>query len=220
MPSPISIAEPQSAANDTLTVQTLHMQLERMRAMHYRYSELFYQLTIVAIMTLVFMTMASMTNALRGSVLLMPFFVIYTGVQSAYFLTYVIFARVYAAGLEQRINRLLADDLLIAHRQEAAYLFPLDGPQFAGVQFRLRQTFIGFMTIHFWLLGAAIIALASYRAWQLLPELAGEFPPVRYYFWALGAWSLLHLIYLVWYFGTRYYERRIEKIVRDAYQTD
>jgi hypothetical protein len=219
MPSPISVDEPQRTSQ-ALMLQMLHMQLERMRSMLYKYSELFYQLVAIGIITIILMTIASMTEALRATVLLIPFFVIYLGAQSAYFLTYVIFARVYATGIEQRINHLLQSDVLIAHRQEAAYLFPLGGAQFAGVTLRLRQTFIGFITIHFWIIGGAAIALACYRAWQLLPEFAGEFPPARYYFWALGAWGLLHLVYLVWYFGSRHYERRIKQIVRDAYGTD
>ena len=221
MTSPISIHEPKPlATSPALRLRTLHMQLERTRAMLHKYSEMFYQFIIVGQLTIILMAMASMTVSLRATALLIPFFVIYIGVQSAYFLTYVIFARVYAAGIEQRINHLLEDDVLIAHRQEAAYLFPLGGAQFAGVPFSLRQTFIGFMTIHFWLTGGACIALSAYRAWQLLPELAGEFPPARYYFWALGAWALLHLVYLIWYFGSRHYEQRIKEIVRDAYQTD
>ncbi|MBA3439576.1 MAG: hypothetical protein H0T92_06885 [Pyrinomonadaceae bacterium] len=197
--------------------ETLHKQLERMRAMLYKYSDLFYKLIVVGIIMIILMAVAGMTETLRATVLMIPFFTIYIGVQSAYFLTYVIFARVYATGIEKRLNRHMQDDVLIAHRIEAEYLFPLRGPQFAGVPARFGQTFIGFLTIHFWLLGAGVIALSAYRAWQLLPALAGEFPPVRYYFILLGAWSVLHLVYLVWYFGARRYERRIMEVVAGAY---
>ncbi|MGB7924877.1 MAG: hypothetical protein WCF57_16675 [Pyrinomonadaceae bacterium] len=179
MTSPASIDEtPQSAASAAaLKLQTLHAQLERMRSMLDKYSEMFYQFVLAGIIAIILMTMASMTVALRATALLIPFFVIYIGVQSAYFLTYAILARVCATGIEQRINRLLEDDVLPVR----------------------DQNFTGFMTIHFWLTGGAIIMLSAYRAWQLLPELAGEFPPLRYYFWALGAWALLNLVYLVWY---------------------
>jgi hypothetical protein len=220
MLSPVQTNEAQAAAHPALLFQTLHAQLERMRAMHYKYSDLFYQLIVLGIVLLILMAAASMTQTLRAVVLLIPFFIIYIGVQSAYFLTYVVWARIYATGLEQRLNHLLETEALIAHRQEAAYLFPLDEPQFAGVTPRLRQSFIGFITIHFWLLGAAAIALSLYRAWQLYEDLMREFPPVCYYFIALGAWALLHLIYLVWYFGARQHERRIMKIVSDAYGTN
>lgn len=197
--------------------QALHLQLERMRAMLYRYSDLFYKLIVVGILAIIVMAMASITETLRAAVLMIPFFTIYVGVQSAYFLTYVIFARIYATGIEKRLNRIMQDDTLIAHRIEATYLFPLGGSQFAGVPARFSQTFIGFITIHFWLLGAGVIALSAYRAWQLLPALAEEFPPTRYYFVVLALWSLLHLVYLVWYFGARRYERAIMSIVAEAY---
>ncbi len=202
-----------------LQFQALHSQLERVRAMQHRYSDLFYKLVTLAVVALILMAAASMTDALRSVALLVPFFVVWVGVQSAYYLTYVVLARVYAVGLEQSLNELLGGDALIAHRLEASYLFPLGGPQFAGVPLRADQTFIGFITIHFWLLGAAAIFLASYRAWQLLPLVERDFPPAAYYFPALIAWALLHLVYLGWYFGTRYHERRAMQIVRDAYGT-
>ncbi len=207
------------AAPSALPLEVLNMQLERMRAMLYKYSELFYRLIVLGVVALTLMAMACMTDTFRAVALVIPFFTIYLGVQSAYFLSYVVFARVYATGIEKRINRMIADDALIAHRLEAAYLYPLDAAQFAGVPTRLGQSFIGFITIHFWLTGAAVIALAAYRAWQLLPALTLQFPPLRFYFPALTLWSLFHLVYLVWYFGARRDERRIEKLVSEAYAT-
>lgn len=205
---------------DSRTFQTLHMQLERMRAMHYKYSDLFYKLITLGVVTLLVLTIASLTDSLRAAALLIPFFTIYVGVQSAYFLAYVVFARVYATGIEKRINEMLRADVLIGHRIEAAYLFPLAGPQFAGVAPRFGQTFIGFITIHFWILGAAAIGLAAYRAWQLSPELETVFPPAAYYLPALAVWSAFHLLYLVWYFGTRRYELAIMNVVTEAYRTN
>ncbi len=200
--------------------QTMHMQLERMRAMHYKYSDLFYKLIIISLIVIILMAVASLTETLRATVLMIPFFTIWVGVQSAYFLTYTTFARVYATGIEQRINQLLKRDILIAHRIEASFLFPLAGPQFAGVPARFGQTFIGFLTLHFWILGTAIIGLSTYRAWQLLPELEPEFAPAGYYLWALTVWAVLHLVYLVWYFGTRRYDQAIMNIVSEAYGAD
>ncbi len=214
----MSIKQPTDTPFDP-SLEILHRQLERMRAMLYKYSELFYKLIVLGVVALILMAVASMTETFRAVALIIPFFTIYLGVQSAYFLSYVVFARVYATGIEKRINRMLADDALIAHRLEAAYLYPLDGAQFAGVPARFGQSFIGFITIHFWLTGAAVIALASYRAWQLLPALTLEFPPLRFYFPALILWSVLHLVYLVWYFGARRDERVIESVVGKAYGT-
>lgn len=216
MASPTAV--PENVLIET-RMQVLHAQLERMREMLGRYFGLFFQLVKLAIVALIIMTMASMTDTFRATVLLMPFFIIWVGVQSAYYLTYVVFARVYATGIEQRINRLLQEDVLIAHRIEAEYLFPLGGAQFAGVPLRADQTFVGFITIHFWLLGGTALLLSAYRSWQLLPALAREFPPVEFYFAALIGWSILNLVYLLWYFGTRRHEQRIMQIVGDAYGT-
>ena len=74
-------------------------------------------------------------------------------------------------------------------------------------------------TLQFFALGAGVITLAAYCAWPLLPVLTAEFPPVRYYFPTFGLWSLVHLVYLVWYFGTRRDERAIMRVVADAYGT-
>lgn len=200
-------------------LRVMHAQLERMRAMHYKYSDLFYNLITLAVVALVIMAAASFTDTLRATALLIPFFTIWVGLQSAYYLSYTIFARVYATGIEEEINRVIGADTLVGHRIEAEYLFPLRGRQFAGVPLRIAQTLIGFLTIQYWILGTVVIALAAFRAWQLLPALAQEFPPVAFYFYALAAWSLLHLVYLVWYFATRRYERAIMRIVSDAYGT-
>lgn len=216
MTTPPPMSQP-PAPHEELRYHALHAQLERMRAMHYKYSDLFYKLIALAVVVLILLAVASVTETLRASVLIIPFFVVWVGVQSAYFLTYVVLARVYATGIEKALNALLGGDLLIAHRLEASYLFPLDGPQFAGVPMRSDQTFIGFITIHFWLLGAAVIAVAAYRAWQLIPSLEIAFPPVSFYFPTLVAWALLHLVYLYWYFGTRYHEGRIMEIVGESY---
>jgi len=187
--------------------------------MQHRYTDLFHRLISTGIFALILLAAASITDAFRAAALLVPFFVIYIGAQSAHFLTYVVLARVYAVGLEKAINELLEGDVLIAHRLEASYLFPLGEPQFAGVPLRADQTYNGFITIHFWVLGAVAFALASYRAWQLLPALETQFSPLAFYFPALIAWSLLHLVYLFWYFGTRYHEQRVRRIVSDAYDT-
>jgi hypothetical protein len=214
-----SIAQPDSE-HVTQVWQTLHYQLERLRRMQHRYSDLFFELIVLSVILIILMTAASLTDTLRGVVLLIPFYVIYAGVHSAYLLSHIIVARVYATGIEQRINQLLKDDLLIAHRLEAVFLFPLGRKHFGGISLGLQQTLFGFMTIHLCVLGVAVTGLSVYRAWQLYEELMREFPPVCYYFIALGAWALLNLAYLVWYFTSRHYEHRLKEIVSASFGTE
>lgn len=217
--TPAPAAAPGTSASAGLQYRALLEQLGRMREVQGRYFDHFYRLVYFAMAALALMAAASMTNALRSVALLIPFFVIWVGVKSAYYLTYVVFARVYATGIEKAVNQILGGDVLIAHRIEADYLFPLNGEQFAGVPLRAEQTFIGFITIHYWLFGAAAVLLGAYRAWQILPDVERTFPPAGYYFPALIFWALLHLVFLAWYFGTRYHERAAERVVADAYGT-
>lgn len=191
-----------------------------MRAMQYKYTKLFFYLVMSSVLWLTLMAAAAMTETLRAVALLIPFFTIYIGVLSAYYLTYTFAARVYATSFEQQVNRALGRDVLIAHRVEAARVFPLGSAQFAGVVPRIGQTYIGFITIHFWLTGAVAIALSAYRAWQILPEITNTFPPARFYFHALIVWSLFNLLYLVWYFAVRRYDRVMIGIVSELHGTN
>lgn len=226
MPSnvtPINAAVERAATPQDFTpgaLPVLQAQLDRMRGMLYNYSAFFYKLITLAVVVLLIMAAASMTETLRAVVFLIPFFTIWVGTQSAYYLTYTIFARVYATGLEKTINRLLGQDILIAHRIEANYLYSLNEPQLSTVQVRVRQTYIGFITVQFFILSVFVIGLSAFRAWQLTPLVAPEFPPVRFYFPALILWSLFHLVYLVWYFATRYYQKRIMQVVGEEYEVN
>jgi len=202
------------------TLPVLQAQLDRMRGMLYNYSALFYRLITLGVVMLIVMAAASMTDALRSVVFLIPFFTIWIGTQSAYYLTYTIFARIYATGIEKTINRHFGQDVLIAHRIEANYLYSLNEPQISAVQLRLKQTYIGFITLQFFILSAFVIGLSAYRAWQLIPLIEADFPPVRFYFPALILWSLFHLIYLFWYFGTRSYQKRIMRVVGKGYDVN
>ncbi|MCP9494008.1 MAG: hypothetical protein MSG64_06060 [Pyrinomonadaceae bacterium MAG19_C2-C3] len=206
-----------SSVADERTLPVLQAQLDRMRGMLYNYSAIFYRLITLGVVVLIAMAAASMTETLRGVAFLIPFFTIWVGTQSAYYLTYTIFARVYATGIEKAINRHFGQDVLIAHRIEANYLYPLGEPQISTVQMRLKQTYIGFITVQFFILSAVIIGLSAYRAWQLIPFVASELPPILFYFPALILWSLFHLIYLFRYFGTRHYQRRIMRVVGEGY---
>lgn len=206
-----------SHITDEQTLPVLQAQLDRMRGMLYNYSAIFYRLITLGVVVLIAMAAASMTETLRAVAFLIPFFTIWVGTQSAYYLTYTIFARVYATGIEKAINRHFGRDVLIAHRIEANYLYSLNEPQISTVQMRLKQTYIGFITVQFFILSAFVIGLSAYRAWQLIPLLETDFPPVRLYFPALILWSLFHLVYLFWYFGTRSYQKRIMRVVGEGY---
>ncbi len=189
----------------------LSAQLRRMRAMNFKYHALFFRQINFWIAVNVVLLIASLLEPLRPAVLLVPFLVLYAAMQGAFHFHYIVFARRFARALEQKINRLNGNDVLIAHKLEEAYLFPLDAPRFVGVSLGNPLTFFSAITFHYGIAGTLLWALSLYRAWQLLPQLAPNFPPLNFYLPVTIAWTLANMLYLAWYFIGQRDEKRVEQ---------
>lgn len=98
---------------------------------------------------------------------------------TAFHFHFILFARRYARALEQKLDQLNGNNALTAHRLERAYLFPLDAPRFVGVSLGNPLTFFFAITFHYGIAGTLLWALALYRMWQLLPQLAPNFTPLN-----------------------------------------
>jgi len=75
--------------------------------------------------------------------------------QTAFDATYLIFSRQYASRLERWINVRLGREVLVAHRIEDVYLFPLDTPKAVTFTFD-RFSWFGFMTALSTVIGAGV----------------------------------------------------------------
>jgi hypothetical protein len=200
-------------------LRVLQAQLERMRGMHYGYYVQFFQAShLFTVLTLLNLAV-SLYHPLRAAILVLPFFIVYAGFFCAYLLTYNLFARIYATALEKKINGLLGGEFLVAHKMEEAYIYRTPGPKFVALDLGQPYTFIGASTISFTVGGVLTYILAAYRAWQLLPDLAGRYAPLHFYWPLLAVWTIGHLIYLVWFYVGGKPERTIAAIVNDAYGT-
>lgn len=191
----------------------LHAQLRRMRAMNFKYHALFSRQINFWIAMNVGLLVASLFEPLRAAVLLIPYLVLYAAMQGAFHFHYIIFARRYARALEQKLNQLSGNDVLIAHKLEDAYLFPLDAPRFVGISFRNPSSFFSAITFHYGIAGTLLWAFALYRASQLIPLLAANFAPLNFYLPATIAWTLANLLYLVWHFIGQRDERRVQNLL-------
>ena len=189
----------------------LHAQLRRMRAMNFKYHSLFFRQINFWIAMNVVLLLASLLEPLRAAVLLIPYLVLYAAMQGAFHFHYIIFARRYARALEQKLNQLNGNNALIAHKLEEAYLFPLDAPRFVGVSLGNPLTFFSAITFHYGIAGSLLWALAVYRAWQLLPQLAPKFAPLNFYLPVTLVWTLANILYLAWHFIGQRDEKRVEE---------
>ena len=199
--------------------RVLQAQLERMRGMHYGYYIQFFQAAhLFTVLTLLNITV-SLYHPFRAAIFVLPFFIVYAGFFCAYLLTYNLFARIYATALEKKINSLLGGDFLVAYRMEDVYIYQTPGPKFVALDLTRPYTFISASTLSFTVGGGLTYALAAFRAWQLLPELAPRYAPLGLYWPLLVVWTLGHLAYLIWFYVGGKPEKTIAAIVNDAYGT-
>lgn len=195
----------------------LARQLERMRGMLYGYYSQFFQAIHLFTVLILAIVALSLLPQMRALILALPFFVIYAGSFCAYLITYNFFARIYAAALEQRINSILGEEVLVAHRMEDVFIYKPASPKFVAFDLTAPSTAISAITVSYTLAGIILIIIGAYRAVQLLPGLIPRCPLLKAYWPTLIVWGLLHLVYLLWYFLTAKQEKQIDKIVRDAY---
>jgi hypothetical protein len=194
-----------------MTNRILHAQLRRMRAMNYRYHALFFRQINFWIAMDVILLAASLLEPLRTAVLLVPYLTLYAAMQGAFHFHYIIFARRFARALEKRLNQANGSEVLIAHKLEEEYLFPLDASRLVGLSFGSPLSFFSAITFHYGMAGSLLWGLALYRSAQLIPQFVSGFAPLSVYVPATVIWTAANMLYLAWYFIGQRDERRIER---------
>jgi hypothetical protein len=130
--------------------------------------------------------------------------------QTAFDASYLLFSRHYAAHLERFLNGRVGVEVLVAHRMEDAYLFPLDQRKVVTLAFGPGFTWFGFMTVFYTVLGIAFYVLGVGLSLGVLNRM--ESPLV-------GAAYLAFLVVLTgaalgvgwWWFAAGEGERRLAK---------
>jgi hypothetical protein len=170
-------------------IRLLSEQLGRMRGMLYGYSDLFFRRIRDWALVSMGLLLLSMGDIVPGAVILVPFVVPFAFLETAYLFWYTVFARRFAARLERRLNELMGEDVLIAHRLEAAYFHPPDAPRIAALSFGNPLGMMSMATVGY-TLGAAILWSAG---------LAGTLDRAPSWVTAAAiAWTLGIAAYLVW----------------------
>lgn len=184
----------------------LNDQLVRMRGMLYGYSALFFaRIRDWAMVTLALLVIGS-TDVAPAAVAFVPFLVPFAFLETGYLFFYTVFARRYAERLERRINNLLGDEVLIAHRLEAAYFYPPDAPKVAALSFGNLAGFVSASTIGY-TVGAGLLWIAGFTG--LLEFADGLTGLAPFLVPAALVWTAAIAGYLVWTFLTRHDERRL-----------
>jgi len=205
-----------------LRYDALTRQLERMRGMQAAYFGRFFWWVILTLGAMMYLQ----TQVEFWSMALLPFLVITAGVQASFYLYYVDFARLHARALEEKINRLLGEETLIASRLEDVYFYPLDAAKFSGFSFARPLGFFSGYTLHWcgvW--GLFFLSGVYYTLWFISNEVATQFDVKAafmyvMYFCALAIWMTLNLGYLAWYYRRRREEKAMGKVLAKYLEED
>ena len=197
-------------------LRILEAQLGRVRAMLYRYYELFFRFTGAGLVAVGALFIGAFWPPTQAAAMLLPFVILYVGFHASYLFSFVIFARTFAAALERRINRDLGAELLVAHRLEEVYFGATGDPRLVAASLRRPAAFISAETWHFTVVGAALFVVSVFMGSATIRPF-GE-PWANWYVPVVVGWALLNGAYLAWHFLARRDQRRIEAILAAAYE--
>jgi hypothetical protein len=196
-------------------IALLEAQLTRMRAMIFRYYELFFRFINAGLVAIGALFVLAFVPQTQAAALLLPFVILYVGFHAASLFSYVIFGRTYAAAIERRLNTIVGDDILVAHRLEAVYFGSPADRRIVAASLRRPLTMLAAETWHFTIAGAALFAVGVLLG-NLTAARLGEPWSTMYVPIAVG-WAVVNGAYLAWYFIVRRDQRAMERILEEAY---
>jgi hypothetical protein len=192
----------------TLTIAA--QQLGRMRGMTGMYHRrFFFDINVTTVLVLVLLVVGWWS--VPEAFLLVPVVALIGAVQTAFDASYLIFARTYAARLEQSINTTIGDDILVAAELEHVYLFPLKTRKVVTIPMDGSFSWFSFVTVFYTLIGVAAFGFGLALGWDVLRS----GPP------ALGTTYLILVVGLAvaavatggWWFIGGEGERRLNRVL-------
>lgn len=189
--------------------QTAVQQLGRMRGMTRYYHERFF----ADIRTSTFASMALFVIGWWGigeAFLLIPIVALLGATLTAFDASYLIFARHYAAKLEDDINRDLGSEVLLAAKLEDSYLFPLNQTKLVTASLSPFSWF-SFMTLFFTALGVMAYAFGLALGLPVLTDHGGAW--LAWYLTLLAVVTWAALFVGAWWFVGGAGEKRLADIL-------
>ncbi len=192
-------------------------QLERMRGMNAAYHRRFFSDIRFSVVAVLLLLLAG-AEWERWLFLAVPFLALLGAVQTAFDASYLIFSRQYAARLERYLDERLDTNLLVAHRLEDAYLFPLDARKVVTLAFGRGFTWFGFMTLFFTLVGILAYLVGLGLTLDVLTD-HGSTSLAATYLGTLFGLTILALVVGGWWFVGGEGERRLRTILDETFGT-
>ena len=185
---------------DEITI--LNNQLSRMRSMNkYYHDQFLFDVRILFFFTIIFHYLALTNNM---AYMLIPFISLFGSVLLAFHAHYLIFSRNYSEFIEIKMNKIIGNDVLIAHKLENKYLFPINDKNIVVAKLGSVFTWFGFVTLFI-----TFIGISSY-VYSIVRLLNTDINTNYYVF--IGLITLITLIIGIWWFLLGNGEKRLEKV--------
>ena len=183
-------------------INILNSQLTRMRHMNnYYHKQFLLDVRLLFFSGIIFFYLGS-TN--ETAYLVIPYISLFGSVLLAFHAHYLIFSRNYSQFLEEKINKINGNDILIAHKLENTYLFPIQENKIVVAKLGKEFTWFGFFTLFITFLG---ISLYSFTV-RLLIIMEYD---VNYFIF-LGLTTLVTLFFGIWWFLLGNGEKKLKKV--------
>ena len=148
-------------------VNVLADQLGRMRGMTRYYHERFFADTRFVTIAIILLLIAGW-EVTAEAFLLVPVVALIGANQTAFDASYLVFARTYAERLEAAINETHRANGLVAAKLEDRYLFPLSETKIVTIPLSGSQTWFGWITIFYTVLGVTAFVSGLALGWPTL----------------------------------------------------
>ena len=185
---------------DEITI--LNNQLSRMRSMNkYYHDQFLFDVRILFFFTIIFHYLALTNNT---AYMLIPFVSLFGSVLLSFHAHYLIFSRNYSEFIEIKLNNILGNDVLIAHKLENSYLFPIKDRKIVVAKLGSDFSWFGYVTLFI-----TFIGISSY-VYSIVSLLNTEIS--LYYYLFIALITLITLIIGIWWFLLGNGEKRLEKV--------
>ena len=180
----------------------LNSQLNRMRQMNNFYHKQFLiDIRFLFFFTVIFLYLSAINIY---ALLIIPVISLFGSVLLAFHAHYLIFSRNYSQFLEEKINKINGNEILIAHKLENSYLFPIQDRKIVVAKLGKEFTWFGFVTIFITFFGISTYIYA-------LRELIILKYEVIYLIFLLLI-TLVTLFFGIWWFLLGNGEKKLEKV--------
>ncbi len=183
-------------------INILNSQLSRMRHMNnYYHKQFLFDVRLLFFATIIFYFLGS--NNLTAY-LIIPYISLFGSVLLAFHAHYLIFSRNYSEFLEKKINKINGNDVLIAHKLENSYLFPIQENKIVVAKLGREFTWFGFVTL--------FITFFGISSYSFIVKLLINMKYDVNYFIFLGLLTLVTFIFGIWWFLLGNGEDKLKRI--------